>query len=179
MKQWFVWGMLLGVLGTGTACKSQSLNAAADTAAAPATPPPQGAAPGTNNGLPAGHPPITADGAGATGGTIEGRLELGPAATEHVKMGDTVFIIARNGTTNAMVAVAKLQAPDKFPLAFKLTPQNVMMPGGALSGPIKLSARVDKDGDAITKKPGDVVGEVAQAVEVPAQNVVLTLNQVL
>ena len=173
MNRWLVCGMLLGAVG----CKDQGLNPA--DVAAPATPPPQAAAPGSNNGLPAGHPPITADGAGATGGTIEGRLELGPNATAHVKTGDTVFVIARNGTTNAMVAVVKLQAPDKFPLAFKLAPQNVMMAGGSLSGPIKLSARVDKDGDAISKQPGDVVGEVAQAVQVPAKDVVLTLNQVL
>lgn len=173
MKRWLVCALMLG----GVGCKEQSLKPA-DTAAAP----PQAAALGTNadSGLPAGHPAITADAAPAAGGgSIEGHLELGKDAMAHVKAGDTVFVIARSATTNAMVAVAKLQAPEKFPLPFKLTSQNIMMAGGNLSGPIKLSARVDKDGDAITKKPGDVVGEVAQAVDVPAQNVVLTLNQVL
>ena len=38
---------------------------------------------------------------------------------------------------------------------------------------------VDKDGDAMTKNAGDVIGEVDGLVAVPAEDVVLTLTKTL
>ncbi len=112
-------------------------------------------------------------------GHIKGTLELAPAVQTSVKAGDTIFLMARNAGTGAVVAVAKLSASGSFPMPFELTGQNVMMPGGALAGRLQLSARVDKDGNATTKAAGDVVGEVKDLVEVPRQDVVLVLDKVL
>lgn len=112
-------------------------------------------------------------------GTIEGRLELAPALAEKVAAGDIIYLMARNAGTGGIVAVQKLAAPATFPLEFKLSGENVMMPGMSLAGQIKLSARVDKDGDAMSKLPGDVTGEVGEPVAVPAKDVVITLGTVL
>lgn len=112
-------------------------------------------------------------------GTIEGRLELAPNVAANVAAGDIIYLMARNAATGGIVAVQKLTAPATFPVEFKLTGENVMMPGMSLAGQVKLSARVDKDGDAMSKTPGDVTGEVSDVVAVPATGVVLTLTTVL
>jgi len=112
-------------------------------------------------------------------GEIEGQLELAPGLEDKVKAGDPIFLIARNAATGSTIAVARLEAPATFPLAFRLTGKNVMMAGRSLAGKVRVLARVDKDGAALSKNPGDVVGEVKGLVQVPAKNVVLQLDTVL
>jgi hypothetical protein len=112
-------------------------------------------------------------------GHLRGRIELAPDLQGKVAAGDTVYIIARNAATGGVIAVARLSAPATFPMPFELTGAHVMMPGGSLSGQVRLAARVDKDGNATSKTPGDLVAELPQLVAVPNDSVVLVLNQVL
>ena len=144
------------------ACKNSAFEPASDSAPQPSV----------------SHPPVAVQD-NMPAGDLTGRIEVAPAVANRIKAGDTIFIMARDHSTNAMVAVVKLTAPETFPLTFKLTAQNVMLPGAALRGPVKLSARVDKDGDALSKNAGDVVGEIAAPVQIPADGVVLTLSDVL
>ena len=174
----------LVVVAVATACQKKQ-----DTPAPPA--PAQTGMAEQPSGLPEGHPPVRSlpEGHPPTtvpselppmpSGEIAGRIEASAKVAAKIKAGDSIFLMARNGATNGIIAVAKLAAPEKFPLEFKLTGANVMLPGGSLAGKVKLMARVDKDGDAISKNPGDVVGEVKELVQVPADKVVLTLDQVL
>ena len=152
------------MLATG-ACKN-GLSPASDAPSAPAA--------ATANTA-AAHPETTP----TSSGTIEGRLEVAPEVAQNIKAGDTIFLIARDAQTNAMVAVTKLVAPPQFPLPFVLSGQNAMMGNTPFQGSVKLSARVDKDGDATSKNPGDVVGEIGTATVIPATGVVLTLNKLL
>jgi cytochrome c-type biogenesis protein CcmH len=112
-------------------------------------------------------------------GAISGVLKIAPAVADKVKPGQSIYVIARNGATNAAVAVIRLSVPDKWPLAFTLSGSHTMQPGSGLFGKVKLEARVDMDGDAMTKNPGDVVGDVPELVDVPKSDVVLTLDKVL
>ena len=45
-----------------------------------------------------------------------------------------------------------------FPLDFTVTQRDVMMGGTQLAGSVSVSARVDQDGDAISKQAGDIEG---------------------
>ena len=65
------------------------------------------------------------------------------------------------------LAVKKLTA-DKFPLKFSLDSRDAMLAGTTLAGKVVVTVRVDKDGDAITKNPGDVTGQT-KPVEPPRQ----------
>ena len=112
-------------------------------------------------------------------GEITGQLELAEELKGNVKPGDPIFLIARSAATGSTLAVARLQVPEKFPLPFRLTGKNVMMAGRSLAGKVKVLARVDKDGEALSKNPGDVIGEVEGVVEVPAKDLILKLNKVL
>ena len=141
--------------------------------------------------MPAGHPAVDPGAAGLAGtpdipalptppsGSIDGRIELGADLAGKANAGDAIYVVARNAATGSIIAVSRVVAPEKFPVPFSLSGQDVMHTQTALTGKVKVEARLDKDGDAMTKNPGDVVAEATDLVRVPAKDVVLTLNKVL
>jgi hypothetical protein len=158
-------------------------------AAAAGAPHPTHAPTGEAPALPPGHPAV-GEGAGMPSdhpapfdpnAVIEGVLRLDDKVKDKVEKGQTLFLVARvadpSGAPGAILAVKKLTV-GQWPQPFKLDGHDAMMVGTQLSGLVIINARVDKDGDAITKNPGDVVG-TSRPVEVPASKVVLTLDSVL
>jgi hypothetical protein len=79
-----------------------------------------------------------------------------------------LFLIARNGPAGPPLAVKRL-SPGPFPMEFVIGPADVMIPGRAFSGPIRLTARVDLDGDPLSRGPGDLQAELDTPVE-PGQS---------
>ncbi|MEE8410408.1 MAG: hypothetical protein V3T05_12435 [Myxococcota bacterium] len=136
---------------------------------------------GPGGGLPPNHP--TPPGGNllpaAPSGSIVGTIEVTDALKGKVAAGDVIFVVARNAATGSIIAVTRVVAPAAFPADFELGGSDVMHTQTSLTGKVRLEARVDKDGDAMTKNPGDVVGAVADLVTVPATGVVLTLDETL
>jgi hypothetical protein len=144
----------------------------------------EGAMPGA---MPPGHPAINPQ--GSTPGGIEfdpktviaGVLRLDDKVKSKVKEGDVIFLSARtyeaSGAPGSILAVKKMTAA-KWPMQFQLDGRDAMMTGTTLSGKVVITVRVDKDGDAMTKNPGDVTG-VSRALDVPSDKVVLTLDTLL
>jgi hypothetical protein len=135
--------------------------------------------------MPAGHPPIGAGQAGAApagaagpGGRVAGTITLDPARAADVKAGAALYIIVRRdageGQKGMLIASKRVDVtgPGMFPLTYDVGPENVMMGGNSLDGQVRVEARVDQDGDAISKSPGDVVGAKAGAVTVGAPGAV-------
>jgi hypothetical protein len=90
-----------------------------------------------------------------------------------------LFIIARSGQANGgpPLAVKKIEHPA-FPVTYSLGSDNVMMQGRAFSGKVIMTARLDKDGNPITRQPGDVTGEYKKnPVDVGSKNVDIVLDQ--
>ena len=112
---------------------------------------------------------------------VSGELKLDPRVAAKVKEGDVIFLMARaddgGGGPGMLLAVKKL-AVGKWPMAFQLDSRDAMMTGTKMQGRIVVNARVDKDGDAMSKNPGDVTGK-SKAIELPAQKVVVMLDTVL
>ena len=55
-----------------------------------------------------------------------------------------------------------------------------MTPGVSLSGEVFISARLDQDGNAVTREPGNLEGEYRKnPVKVGAQKVDIVLNRVM
>ena len=109
--------------------------------------------------LPAGHPPI--DGAGtpatpatptpaAAGPSVTVTLDLDPAARG--KNG-VLFVMARNPQGGPPVAVKRLQVAQ-FPVTFTLGQADSMM-GQPFPASFRLEARLDADGNPLTKTPND------------------------
>ena len=150
------------------------------------------------DGLPPGHPPVGAGmgppGGGSPisgaappinagpGGRLKGHIALDAARAADVKAGAVLFIIVRRdageGQKGPLLASQKVEVtgPAMFPLAYEIGPEHVMMAGTALDGQVRVEARVDQDGDAISKQPGDVTGARTGAVAVGTDAVDFSLN---
>jgi len=149
---------------------------------------PQAVNPRAGMNLPPGHPSVPGAGAepeGTTPGDIQfdprtvvsGVLQLDPKVKGKVAEGDVIYLVARSADQPGPPLAVKRLVAGKFPMAFELDGRDAMMAGTKLGGKVTLSARVDKDGDAMTKNPGDVTGQ--KTVELPAQKVVVNLDTVL
>jgi len=131
-------------------------------------------------GLPAGHPP-TADegGAGMPAGHRRSRLIRAPrpstarstwrGVARPGQAGDTIYLIARaiddqGAVERTPIAVERLQV-GSWPQSFHLSP-----PAGA----VQITARIDKDGEAMTRNEGDIEG-TAKATA-PAKGVQILLD---
>ena len=107
-------------------------------------------APGAAGG---GSGPAADPSVGRPGAAVRGNVNLSEAANGRA---GTLFIIARPQGAVGGPPLAVLRIPDpRFPLAFEIGPDQVMMPGMRFEGAIALTARLDADGDAMTRDDGD------------------------
>jgi cytochrome c-type biogenesis protein CcmH len=112
---------------------------------------------------------------------ISGTIELPAKHRGEVSPSDVVFLVARRIADNpqargTLVAVKRLSATS-FPIAFTLSARDMMVPTGAFDGDVSLAARVDKDGDPMTRRKGDIFGGLPK-VTVGARGVKVSLDQV-
>ncbi len=117
--------------------------------------------------------PMSAGAPPAAGGEpITGRVTVG----EGVAAGGegVLFVIARSAGGGPPLAVKRLPI-GPFPLAFEIGPADVMIAGRAFAGPIALSARIDRDGNPLTRDPGDAIATLPSAIEPGASDVELRL----
>jgi len=131
-------------------------------------------------------PPIAAPQSPATGApptaaaseAIEGTLDLAPALAGRVPSGAVLFVIARTAQRGPPLAVLRIENPS-FPLTFSIGPENRMIQSMPFAGDISISARVDADGNAMTKSPGDLQGTSAKPSAPGDRGVVLVIDEVL
>ena len=90
---------------------------------------------------------------------IEGTVQLEPGRTTDAGGRSTLYIVARAAGAGGgpPLAVKRIVGPT-FPISFSLGAGDVMMPGMAFEGPLDLSARLDRDGDPLTREPGEPAG---------------------
>jgi hypothetical protein len=133
-------------------------------------------------GLPAspggrGAPSMAAEVAAADeGAALEGTVRLGDGQV--APPGSVLFIVARahGGTAGPPTAVKRV--PDaSFPLSFRIGPEDRMIQAMPFTGPFNLSARLDSDGDAATRTPGDLQGAIAAPVPAGTTGIELVLDQ--
>jgi hypothetical protein len=111
--------------------------------------------------------------AAASSEPIRGTISL---ADGGATSGAVLFLIARvPGTPGPPLAVKRLPV-GPFPLEFEIGPEDVMIQGRPWVGPIALSARVDRDGDAMTRD-SDTSAELAAPVAPGATGVELRLER--
>ena len=130
---------------------------------------------------------------------ISGTIEIDPNLAKKTGDGDTLYLIARPAAGGPPVAVLKLTGKN-YPYSFTLTEQNLMvpppaerpegvgnasptgggmMPSESIASPLNLTVRVDKDGDPMTKLPGDLEGAYEKnPVSLNQQNVAIRIDQV-
>jgi cytochrome c-type biogenesis protein CcmH len=111
------------------------------------------------------------------GQQISGVIRIEPKLKDQVDRQATLFIIARQAAGGPPLAVKKIERPT-FPVSYSLGPENMMLQGGSFSGKMNISARLDKDGDPMTRETGNVFGEYKKnPVEAGSKNVDLVIDQ--
>jgi hypothetical protein len=141
--------------------------------AAPAAPPAPAAAPPAAAPTP---PPAPA----GPGGSISGKIEMSKAIAKTKPQG-TLFLTARRISDNpsargSLVAVKKFPATT-FPIEFTMSAADMPFQGGTFDGELTLTARIDQDGDPLSRQKGDVFGSLPK-VQVGSKDVRLTVDQV-
>jgi hypothetical protein len=112
---------------------------------------------------------------------IKGVIRVDAKAKAHVTNGGAVFVIAKHvdaagKPSGPPLAVQKLTwQNDELP--FELSEVNAMVGGTELTGDVVVLAHYDQDGDALSKQPGDVTGQVR--VKIPADGAKLVLDTIL
>jgi cytochrome c-type biogenesis protein CcmH len=127
-----------------------------------------------------GAPSLAAEAAAsgaADGPPISGRIALAEALAARAPAGAVLFLIARRGP-GPPVAVQRIAAP-RFPLEFSIGPADKMVPTLPFAGELALSARLDADGNAMSRSPGDLQGEAAAAAAPGATGVEIVLDEVV
>ena len=136
--------------------------------AEPGLPPP----PGARRGAP-GEPSEVA--AGGSAAPITGTVELAPEFAGRTPPNAVLFIIARHGA-GPPLAVKRIAEP-KFPFEFSIGPDDRMIKSMPFTGLIELTARIDGDGNATSRSPGDVMGTARTGpVEPGATGVAILLD---
>ena len=124
-----------------------------------------------------GTPPASG---GATGAESRGTLEIVSELVGKGPAQPTLFLIARRDGAAAgpPLAVRRIPAPT-LPMAFAIGPQHMMIPGMSFAGALRLTARLDGDGDPMTRQPGDLTGAAPDAIAPGARGVQIVFDEQL
>ena len=111
-------------------------------------------------------------------GVIAGRVAIDPSLAAKVGPTDVLFVIVRRPQgAPRPIAVKRIDGP-KFPVAFEITNQDVMVEGSELRGMVDVVARLDKDGRAGPPQAGDLEGQFAKNPTLPGvRDVEIVINK--
>ena len=123
--------------------------------------------------------PDSAPRAEAARPVLSGTIRVDDALKAKIPANGTLFIIARpEGAVAGPPALVKRVAGVTFPYSFVLETDNVMM-GGPVPDKLTISARLDQDGDAMSKSPGDLAGASKSSATQGATGVEVVLSDVV
>ena len=118
--------------------------------------------------------------AAAPSAGIRGTIAISPELAAAAPPTGTLFVIARKSGTAGGPPLAVLRIPGpQFPVAFEIGQAQVMIPGLQFEGEIQLTARLDSDGNAMTKLPGDLSGAAPGVSSPGADGVAVLLDSLL
>jgi hypothetical protein len=112
---------------------------------------------------------------------FSGRIELAKdVKLPKLSPNAAVYIMVRapyytNKGVSRLVAVKRLD-PKSLPTAFEISASDAMIPSIPFEGPFEVTARLDLDGDAMTRGEDDLYAAFAGPVEGTSTNVNLALH---
>ncbi len=109
-------------------------------------------------------------------GAISGTVSITQGLARNAVGKPALFLIARKGRRGPPLAVLRVRNP-RFPLPYRLTKENVMVPGRSFEGKVRLTVRVDSDGSAGPPQPEDLEGRFPDEVEVGSANVNIVVKK--
>lgn len=121
--------------------------------------------------------PMRAAAEPASAAPLMGTIRLAASLESGAPPDSVLFIIARRAAAGPPLAVKRIRAPS-FPLEFTLGPEDRMIPSIPFEGPLQLTVRVDQDGNATSRSPGDLSGAAAGSFEPGARDIDIVIDQV-
>ncbi|HEV8539934.1 MAG TPA: hypothetical protein VGQ60_02115 [Nitrospiraceae bacterium] len=111
-------------------------------------------------------------------GEIAGHVNIDPQLAARVSPSAVLFVIVRRPEgLPRPIAVKRIDNP-KFPVAFRITNDDVMVQGSELRGMVNVLARLDRDGQAGPAQPGDLEGQFEKnPTLVGSTDVEITINK--
>lgn len=106
---------------------------------------------------------------------VSGVVDVSKDAASAADPSWTLYVIARPAGGGPPLAAVK-EAKPSFPFSFVMTEKNIMMGEPTPGMKIMVEARLDEDGDAITKGPKDLFGKATQPYVIGSDGVAVTLN---
>lgn len=146
-------------------CVSRHVESIGSEEAAEMSPPP----PPVSTTVPAGPTTPATDPGSAPEGSetqderqagIEVAVTVDPGVTRGVPAGATLYLIVRVAGREGGAPVAVKRLAGTVPITVTITEADAMMPGTPLIGDLDIIARIDQDGSATTREPGDLEGRV-------------------
>lgn len=116
--------------------------------------------------------------AAGDGAPIRGRITLAPEFEDRVPAGAILFLIARPSEGGPPLAVQRIADPQ-LPYEFSIGPEDRMIQQVPFTGPLVLAARLDADGNAMTREPGDLQGAAPGDYEPGASDVSIIIDEAL
>ena len=108
---------------------------------------------------------------------VSGQVWLDEAVKAKADPLAVLFVIARN-EQGQIIAVKKLFPPFQYPVTVTLTAEDTMIAGTELSGKLKVTARLDKDGNANPPQAGDILGRSEpEWIRVGDRDIKIVLNE--
>lgn len=111
---------------------------------------------------------------------ISGEIGISSVLVNKVKKGSVLFVMAKLGkeTEGPPVAVTRIEA-GTFPVPYSLSLTHGFMGnnGNAEGKKVWVTARLDQDGNASTRQPGDLIGFYPEPVAMGSSNISFELNQ--
>jgi hypothetical protein len=120
-----------------------------------------------------GAPPVA-----AAGPPLRGTVAIADSLAGRARENAVLFLIARSGAAGPPRAGKRIPGP-RFPLDFSIAAEDRMIPTLPFAGPLRITARLDTDGDAGTRTPGDLQGTAPGAYEPGATGIEVVLDEVL
>jgi hypothetical protein len=109
---------------------------------------------------------------------IRGTVSLAAELADRTPPGAVLFLMARPDGGGPPLAVQRIPSPQ-FPLEFAIGPADWMAETLPFAGPLRLTARLDGDGNATTRAAGDLQG-AAQGTHGPGdRGISLVIDEVL
>jgi hypothetical protein len=105
---------------------------------------------------------------------VAGTIAVAPTLRARAT-GGVLFVIARSAADRRILAVRR-EDNVTFPFQFRISGRDAMIAGTTFAGPLDVTARLSKSGDAVAAK-GDIEG-TARGVAVGAKDVKVTLDTV-
>ncbi|MBW1685752.1 MAG: hypothetical protein JRS35_11920 [Deltaproteobacteria bacterium] len=109
---------------------------------------------------------------------IHGVITVADDLADRVPEGAVLFLMARVGPKDSLVAVQRIAAPS-LPMRFAIGPADRMGQRVPFAGEFQLSARLDADGDAGSRNPGDLQGRASGTQSPGAKGGSIVLDELL